>query len=215
MTALPLHPYLTHPRTGERMRAIGSTRRGPIWPQLGASPDDPPADPAADPADPPAGGPPADPKPDADWETSAGKGGKAAVLADLAAAKQKAKAAEAELTKYRKAEAEKADADKSEAEKRAAAEQRAADAELRATRLEVAHEKGLTPAQAKRLVGATREELEADADEVLRDFPVTPATPATKTPRPDPSQGAKGDPPTRAKTLTEAITAQRNKALSG
>jgi hypothetical protein len=42
----------------------------------------------------------------------------------------------------------------------------------RALRLEVAFEKGLTPAQAKRLVGGTRDELEADAEEILRDFPV-------------------------------------------
>jgi hypothetical protein len=112
----------------------------------------------------PAGDPPADSKPDADQLGDAGK--KA-----LAAEREQRKAAEKELAKYRKAEADKADADKTEAEKRAAAEQRAVDAELRATRLEVAHEKGLTPAQAKRLVGTTREELEADADEVLRDFP--------------------------------------------
>ena len=85
-----------------------------------------------------------------------------------------------------------------------------------AAALEVAHEKGLTPAQAKRLVGNTREELEADADEVLRDFPVTPATPPTKPgPKPDPSQGPKGDPPARAKSLTEAIAAQRKTALGG
>ncbi len=54
------------------------------------------------------------------------------------------------------------------------AEQRASEAESRALRLEVAFEKGLTPAQAKRLVGASREELEGDADEILRDFPVKP-----------------------------------------
>lgn len=52
------------------------------------------------------------------------------------------------------------------------AEQRASASEARAIRLEVAFEKGLTPAQAKRLVGGSREELEADADEILRDFPV-------------------------------------------
>lgn len=52
------------------------------------------------------------------------------------------------------------------------AERTAAQHEARALRLEVAFEKGLTPAQAKRLVGASREELEADADEILRDFPV-------------------------------------------
>lgn len=66
------------------------------------------------------------------------------------------------------------DADKSESDKlRATAEEnekKAAAAEARALRLEVAAEKGLTPAQAKRLVGATREELEADADELLSTF---------------------------------------------
>lgn len=40
----------------------------------------------------------------------------------------------------------------------------------RADRLEVAMEKGLTPAQAKRLQGETKEELEADADEILELF---------------------------------------------
>ena len=68
-------------------------------------------------------------------------------------------------------EADKAKADQTAAEREAAAEQRAAAAEGRALRLDVAFEKGLTPAQAKRLVGASREELEADADEILRDFP--------------------------------------------
>lgn len=77
------------------------------------------------------------------------------------------------------------DRDKTEAEKVAeraqTAEERATKAESKATRLEVAFEKGLTPAQAKRLVGETREELEADADEILRDFPVKPAEATTPT----------------------------------
>lgn len=46
-----------------------------------------------------------------------------------------------------------------------------AEAEVRALRAEVAMAKGLTAAQAKRLVGNTREELEADADEILEAFP--------------------------------------------
>jgi hypothetical protein len=50
------------------------------------------------------------------------------------------------------------------------AEKRAEDAEAKILRLEVAAEKGLTMAQAKRLVGATREDLEADADELLESF---------------------------------------------
>jgi chromosome segregation ATPase len=67
------------------------------------------------------------------------------------------------------------DAGRSEMEKLTAraekAEQERAQVEAKALRLEVAFEKGLTPAQAKRLVGSSREELEADADEILRDFP--------------------------------------------
>ena len=67
------------------------------------------------------------------------------------------------------------DAGRSDLEKLTAraekAEREHAETVARAMRLEVAFEKGLTPAQAKRLVGATREELEADADEILRDFP--------------------------------------------
>lgn len=66
------------------------------------------------------------------------------------------------------------EANKSEAEKAAAkaadAEKRALEAEQRALRLEVASDKGLTAAQAKRLVGATKEELEEDADELLESF---------------------------------------------
>lgn len=64
MQHLPTHPHLRHPLTGEPLRAVGFSRRGPIWPILGAAPDDPPADP---PADPPSDDPPADPPPK-DWE---------------------------------------------------------------------------------------------------------------------------------------------------
>lgn len=49
-------------------------------------------------------------------------------------------------------------------------ERQAKESEERAMRAEVANAKGLTPAQAKRLIGATREELEADADELLKDI---------------------------------------------
>ena len=70
------------------------------------------------------------------------------------------------------------DRDKTEAqrltERAEAAEKRAAEIEGRAIRLEVAAEKGLTPAQAQRLVGETREQLEADADALLEMF--KPAT---------------------------------------
>lgn len=49
-------------------------------------------------------------------------------------------------------------------------ERQAKESEERALRAEVANAKGLTPNQAKRLVGATREELEADADDLLKDI---------------------------------------------
>lgn len=118
-------------------------------------------------------------------------------------ARNELKTVNAELAKYRKAEQDRADADKSEAEKRAASDARAEAAELRATRLEVAHAKGLTPAQAKRLVGSTQAEIEADADEILRDFPTAPAKPAA--PKPDPSQGARGETKTRPTSLGAAV----------
>jgi hypothetical protein len=90
---------------------------------------------------------------------------------DLAAMKAALKKAnkEAEAARLKLKEIE--DKDKSESEKAAeraaTAEKRAQEAELRAMRLEVAVSKGLTPAQAKRLVGTTQEELEADAEEFL------------------------------------------------
>jgi hypothetical protein len=68
------------------------------------------------------------------------------------------------------------DATKSEHEKlteRASElEQKLTTAEAHAARFEIALEKGLTKSQAKRLVGSTREELEADADELLEDLGV-------------------------------------------
>ena len=84
-----------------------------------------------------------------------------------AAAEKRAKDLEARIKEFE-------DKDKTEAQKaadaKAEADKRAETAEAKALRLEVAFEKGLTPKQAKRLTGSTREELEADADELLEDF---------------------------------------------
>lgn len=96
----------------------------------------------------------------------------------------KAKAAKFdELESASKTEAEKL------AEKATTSERRATDAETRAMRLEVILDKlpeGTTPADmkrlvalSKRLVGSTREELEADASELLSTF--KPAEDATVT----------------------------------
>lgn len=69
-----------------------------------------------------------------------------------------------ELENSKKSEIERA------TDKLTKAEQRALEAEQRAFRMEVALEKGLTTAQAKRLVGNTKEELLADADDLLASF---------------------------------------------
>lgn len=50
------------------------------------------------------------------------------------------------------------------------AQEEAKTAQGNLLRLEVATEKGLTPQQAKRLQGETKEDLEADADEILETF---------------------------------------------
>ncbi len=55
-------------------------------------------------------------------------------------------------------------------EQKAASDKKAASAQGELLRLRVAMRKGLTEAQAKRLVGDTEEELEADADELLSSF---------------------------------------------
>ncbi len=56
-----------------------------------------------------------------------------------------------------------------------------------ALRAEVAMAKGLTAAQAKRLVGSTLEELEADADEILEAFPAGSQTPPPPSHQPKPN----------------------------
>lgn len=197
-TTLPIHPS-----TG--LTALGLRRDGrPIWPVLGGDgTTEPPAPTADPPADPPVD-PPADPPKTDDQLGDPGK----KALAEERAAK---KAAEKELAAARAKLKEFEDRDKTESEKSAerlaAAEKVAADATAKLLRLEVAGEKGLTPAQAKRLIGTTRDELEADADQILLDFPVAAAPVQPKAPAPDPSQGAKGKtPPARAASLSEAVT---------
>lgn len=72
-------------------------------------------------------------------------------------------------------------------ERATAAEKLAADKTLDADRALVALDKGLTASQAKRLVGTTREELEADADDLLTDL----GSKNNGQVRSDPSQGSK------------------------
>lgn len=84
---------------------------------------------------------------------------------------------------------EREDADKSEVqrltEQLAEADKARQAAELRAMRLEVAHDAGLTPAQAKRLSGDDLESLKADAADLMEAFGGKSTTPGTRKPQED------------------------------
>lgn len=119
-------------------------------------PNDPPADPAK--------GAPGDPPADL------GEAGKKALEAE----RKRAREAEKQLADMQTKLKELEDKDKSETEKlreqvATLTEQHTA-ATAAALRAQVAIDKGLTAAQAKRLVGTTKEELVADADELLTTF---------------------------------------------
>lgn len=108
------------------------------------------------------------------------------------------------------------DANKSEAEKTTerltATEKRAEKAEGELLRLTVGLDKGLTPAQAKRLVGSTKEELEADADDLLTTFGGDKKAPSTRKPNERLRGGSDPeDPPgeTDPRKLAAAIRARR------
>ena len=90
------------------------------------------------------------------------------------------------------------------------AEQALAESTASSLRSAIALEKGLTASQAKRLVGTTREELEADAAQLLVDFPVAviPAAPSAN------GQGPVGGPvgPTEPIAALDLRIAEADKA---
>lgn len=139
-----------------------------------------PADPAQPPA--PAQAPPEAPpaapeeKPEPDWKAESRKW-ESRAKENLEKAKQYDALEEAKKTEQQRLE-----------ERAAKAEQDHQAAQTEAARLRVALEKGLTPAQAKRLVGTTEEELSADADELLADL-------QPGRPRGDVAQGPRGQQP--------------------
>lgn len=93
-------------------------------------------------------------------------------------------------------------------ERAEAAEKAAAAAEARALRLEIASEKGLTAAQAKRLVGESREELEADADELLETFkPASTDDDSSETVTDSLDLGTRGGTPKKGKTTADLFAA--------
>ncbi|SBT64228.1 hypothetical protein GA0070622_1198 [Micromonospora sediminicola] len=234
MTHLPTHPHLRHPRTGDPLRALGRTRSGRlIWPQLGAAPDppapapgpgQPPADPGtgAPPANPGTGSggggqPPADPAPTGGdpQDKPLGPGGEKALreerearkalerqIGELAPLKQLADLLGTKPTGDGKTDLEQL-TERLNKHDEDLAKERAAR-----WRAEVAHEKGLTPAQAARLNGGTRDELAADADALLQLFPAAPAGP--RNPAPDPTQGTRGNQPADLEALIAAAQKSGN-----
>lgn len=97
-----------HPLTGAPINPVGYRKDGrAIWPVMGAE-DAPPADP---PTDPPPSDPPADPKPqDPPADPDKGKGGKDAILADLATERDKRQALETQVNDLKTAQQEQMDA---------------------------------------------------------------------------------------------------------
>ena len=89
------------------------------------------------------------------------------VVKALAKANKEAEQARLKVKEYE--DAQKSDSDRLQ-ERLTTLEQQANQSTLEAARLRVALRKGLTETQAKRLVGDTEEDLEADADDLLASF---------------------------------------------
>jgi len=191
---------------------------------MGQPATDPPVNPPANPAN-PAGttGEPSKQDPPKDTDGKGPAGGKDQILSDLAKerdarqALEKRLAALEPLSKLASALGVQPDKGKTDVETLTATvgqmrDELAAE-RLERMRLEVAAEKGLTPAQGARLVGKTRDELAADADALKTLFPGGGGqqggggTGQPGTPAPDPSQGARGG----ANELTAALKAAQEK----
>lgn len=91
-----------------------------------------------------------------------------------------------EVVESRKSELEKA------AERIVGAEKDRDSAKLEALRLRVAASKGLTERQAERLRGSNKEELEADADELLDEFATSDDGKGGKGPKRQPKENLRG-----------------------
>ena len=130
-----------------------------------------------------------------------GDAGKRALHAERTAraeAERRAAAAEAEVEKYRKAT-------ETEAERQARelddAKKNAEQAAGLVARYEAAETAGLPLSMAKRLIGATPEELAADAAQLAQTLAAQPSG----TPRADPSQGAGNTGSGRTTSVAEAM----------
>lgn len=125
-------------------------------------------------------------------EDGLGDAGKRALDAERKARKAAEKrAAEAEALVKAGEDAEKTEAERIQGQIADLTKQAEA-ATARADRFEVAAAKGLSIAQARRLVGSTREELEADADEMRSELGLD-REPARRAPREDLKSGASNE----------------------
>ena len=183
-------------------------------------PGDPaPAQPTATPAPAPAALKPTPTEPKAGDQPKAedealGEGGKKALVAEREA-RETAEKALAAL--QREIEDSKKTAEQKAADDLEAARKEAAENATKALRYEVAAEKGLDLALASRLTGATREELEADAD-VLKGLIPTSEPPAAPGAQPVPTIGKTPPSPTGNVSLGDQIAAAEaagDKALVG
>jgi len=182
-------------------------------------PTTPPAPPAVNEHGYPDATPVADMTPEhqvAYWKHHARKHEAAAKSAPDAAELERLRAAEAELNTRKAAEmseAERVQAEKAAAEAAAATAKAEAEAATRrALLLEIAFDKGLTPAQAARLQGSTKEELEADADALKALFGQAAGSGGTGTPPPR-SGGPRGSEVGATKSVSAG--AERYRAKHG
>lgn len=125
---------------------------------------------ADEPQDPPDDAPEAEDEPPEPFDEDRAKAKIAKANSEAQGLRKRLKELEAKAAKLDELE----DAKKSEAERLAetqrSLEDRASKAEADTARLRIAIKKGLTETQAKRLIGSTEEELEADADDLLASF---------------------------------------------
>lgn len=124
---------------------------------------------------------------DAEW-AALGDPGKAAIVRERhAAAEAQRLLAEAQAKVQAFEDANKTQ-EQRDTEARAALERSSAENAAKALRYEVAAEKGIPLSASSRLVGSSREEIAADADRFIADFPNLLVA-APRTPAPDPGQG--------------------------
>lgn len=154
------------------------------------------------------GEPPADDQKDTDktGDDALGEGGLKALKAERETNRQ-LKAQIAELSEKVKSfeDRDKSESEK-QAEKLAAAEKRAIESGRKADQYEVAAAKGIPLSAASRLRGTTREEMEADADDLLKLLNINGGNSPKnhKPPKADPSQGKGGE--AKPASLRDAVS---------